>query len=114
MRFARGQQRIGLHVPGSNRDASGPTGLLQRLAAGRPYLKIVLEDDRLSIEQEHEVRVGLDPLEHPIDGIDQTGPESLEGAIPLPIPVRVRDPKTLQARPPVRGHRPAASLPEAA
>ncbi len=90
MTLAGGQERIGLDVPGSDREpARGDRGH-QLIASRRAYRQVVLNDDGLTIEEEAPVRVLLELVEHPVDGVDETGPEGFERPVPLTVPVGVR------------------------
>ena len=85
------QQRIGLYPPGTDRHAARLTRRGERGAALGPDRQVVLEHDRLPVEQEAEARILGDEIQHPVDEVHQARAEPLEGAIPLAIPVRVRD-----------------------
>ena len=66
VRLARGQERVGLHVPRA-RPRAGPTcepgdELVPPIGA---HLEVVLEHDRLTVEHEAETRVGREQIEHP-------------------------------------------------
>ena len=51
--------------------------------------QVVLDDDRLAVQQEAERGVGLGQRQQVIPEIDQPGSERLEGRVPLAVPVGV-------------------------
>ena len=57
----------------------------------RPHLEVVVDGRELPVEREHEVRLRLQQVEHAVDEPDQLQPKALEGEVPLPVPVGVRD-----------------------
>ena len=89
--LARRQEGVGLHVPGTDGDAFLPARRGQLVAAIGADGRVVLEDDGLAVELEVEAGILGDQVEHPVDGVDEPGPERLERPIPLPVPVGVRD-----------------------
>jgi hypothetical protein len=88
--FAAGQQRVGLDVPRSETHATGSTRSDELVPTTGTNLEVVLDHDRLTIEDEPSVGVLAQEVEDSVDRVDQPSAESLERAIPLAVPVRVR------------------------
>ena len=89
-RLAARNQLVGEHVP---RTRLEPPLAEQRRELGRALGadgEVVLEDDRLSVEEKALAR-GRRIVEQLVDERDEPLPEALRGVIPLAIPVRVRD-----------------------
>ena len=57
----------------------------------RPNLEVVVDDAELAVEGEDVPRVVLEQVEQAIDEPDELQPKALEGEVPLPVPVGVRD-----------------------
>jgi len=91
MGLTRRQQRVGLHVPRSDGNASGAARIAQRGAPLGTDFEIVFEHDRLPVEQKVKARISLDELQHAVDHVDEPRTERLECAVPLAIPMRVRN-----------------------
>ena len=85
VRLTRGEQGVGLHVPRSYLYASVTYGACEIVPSMRADLQVVLEDDRLAIEQEGVVGIGVQQVEDRVDGVNQTGTEGLEGLVPLAV-----------------------------
>src|SRR5262249_49895271 len=88
--LARWEERVRLHVPGPDGEASFANSALERLAASRTDREIVLDHDPLAVEQEAIPRVFLEEIENAIDRVDQASAERLERTVPLAVPVEVR------------------------
>ena len=74
-----------LHAPGGDEAGQPCLGL-------GPHLEVVVDHDRLAVEQEALVgRVGLQEVEQVVDEVDELDPVGLERRVPLPVPVRVGD-----------------------
>ena len=90
-RLAADQQLVGEHVP---RPDLEPAGREQRAQPGLvvgSHVEVVLEHDRLPVERErHERVVAFEHVEHLVERLAETQPESLERQVPLTVPVRVR------------------------
>jgi hypothetical protein len=56
-----------------------------------PNLEVVVNGRELAVERETQAFVPLELVEDVVDDVDQRDAEGLKGAIPLPVPVRVRD-----------------------
>ncbi len=56
-----------------------------------PDLQIVVHRRELPVQCEAQALVRLELLEHLVDDVDERDPEGLERAVPLPVPVRVRN-----------------------
>jgi hypothetical protein len=89
-RLAGRQQGIGLHVPGADGQPPGPHHSFELVTTTRPHREVVLDHDRLPVEQERPTRIDREQVEHAVDGVDQPRPERLERPVPLAVPVRVR------------------------
>ena len=77
--------RADLHAPGGDEAGQPFLGL-------GPHLEVVVDHDRLAVEQEALVgRVGLEEVEQVVDEVDELDPVGLERRVPLPVPVRVGD-----------------------
>jgi hypothetical protein len=63
-----------------------------------PQREIVLDRDRLSVEQEAVLRIARAEIEQCVDRIDQPRAKRLEGPIPLAVPVGVADPERAHRR----------------
>ena len=57
----------------------------------RPDLEVVVDDAELAVEGEDVPRVVLEQVEQAVDEPDELQPKALEGEVPLPVPVGVRD-----------------------
>lgn len=58
----------------------------------RTDLQVVIEDHRLAVERKGaEIRVCLEQIERLVEHLHQLDAEGLEGQVPLPVPVCVRD-----------------------
>jgi hypothetical protein len=88
-RLAADQELVGERVPGADLDLSGLNGAVNALAVLGADRQVVLDNDRLAVEEEPEGRVGLGQGQQVIPQIDQPGPEPLEWRVPLAVPVRV-------------------------
>jgi hypothetical protein len=106
VRLAVRQERVRLHVPRSDRDATGAAGFGELRAALGSHLRIVFENDGLTVEQKAKAGIRRAEVEDGVDRVDEAGAERLEGAVPLAIPMRVGDEKALHVPP----QRPAASI----
>jgi hypothetical protein len=56
-----------------------------------PDLEVVVDGRELAVEREPEPVVRLEPGEDVVDDLDERDPKGLEGPVPLPVPMRVRD-----------------------
>src|SRR5262245_38589748 len=63
----------------------------------RAERKIILEQHDLAVEHEVQVRIAVEAVEHRIDRVEQPRPVGLERAIPLAVPVKVRDEEAAHA-----------------
>src|SRR5439155_6320516 len=96
--FPGREQRVGLDVPRSDRETPRAARRLEVGAASGTDLQVVLEHDRLPVEQEAESGVVGDELEDAVDEIDETRAKGLVRPVPLAVPVRVRDEDALHVR----------------
>src|SRR5262249_62079137 len=72
-----------------------PADSLLRIGAD---LQVVVDGRELPVEREAEALVALELVEHFVDDVDERHPERLERAVPLPVPVCVRDEEDAQIR----------------
>ena len=89
--LARAQELVEQDLPRPDRQ---PPGLDQRgdaVAVLRPDLQVVVHAGQLPVEGEVVVGLALHRVEHLVEQRHQPQPEALEGLVPLPVPVRVRD-----------------------
>jgi hypothetical protein len=56
-----------------------------------PDLEVVVDGRELAVEREAQTLVPLQLVEDLVDDVDERDPEGLERAVPLPVPVGVRD-----------------------
>jgi hypothetical protein len=56
-----------------------------------PHLQVVVERRQLAVEREPVPLVLLHQVEQPVDQPDELQAEALEGEVPLPVPVGVRN-----------------------
>jgi hypothetical protein len=56
-----------------------------------PDLEVVVDGRELAVEREAQSLVPLELVEDVVDNVDERDAEGLERAVPLPVPVRVRD-----------------------
>jgi hypothetical protein len=56
-----------------------------------PDLEVVVHGGELTVEGEREVGLRFEHVEDAVDEVDELHPERLEGPIPLPVPVGVRN-----------------------
>ena len=90
MGLAVRDERVGLHIPRPDRHSALLHCASEIGAPLRAHVEVVLDHDRLPVEHETKAGVVAQQVEHTIDGVDEPAPETLECAIPLAIPVRVR------------------------
>jgi hypothetical protein len=91
VRLPARDQRIRLHVPRPDLDPSGLDVRFELGPAVRPDRDVVLEDDRLSVQQEGVLGVRRHHVEHLVHGVDEARTEGLERAVPLAVPVGRRN-----------------------
>ncbi len=91
-RLARHQPFVWQHMPGSDREPSGAHQFLDSRARMRAHFEVVVDGDGLPIEHEMAERgIALEQIEHFIDQRDEAHTELFVRAIPLAIPMRVRN-----------------------
>ena len=95
--FTARNELIGEHEPRPCFDAARLEERDERFAAFRPDGEIVLENDRLAVEQKAFARRRR-IIEQLVDERDEPLPEPLERVIPFPIPVGVGDDVDVQSR----------------
>src|SRR5215211_3465850 len=90
-RLAGDEELVHQHLPRADREpalldeATDP-----RLGLG-PNLKVVVERRHLPVEREPVALVGFHQVEQAVDEPDELQPEALEGEVPLPVPVGMRN-----------------------
>ena len=89
-RFAARNQLIREHVPRSSLETAEAKELADLRRALGAHFQVVVDDDRLSIEQEALVATRR-TVEQIVDQGDKTLLKPLERMVPLSVPVRVRD-----------------------
>ncbi len=77
------------HGPAARRPARTPAASV--VAALGAHLQVVVQHDRLTVEDEPEPGIRVELIEHRIDRVDEAAAELFEGAVPLAIPMEVRD-----------------------
>ena len=85
------KELVGQRVPGPNRDRAAGHRPVQPILRTRPDGQIVLDHDRLAVHQESERRIRLRQAEQLVPEIHQLCPKGLEGRVPFPVPVGVRN-----------------------
>src|SRR5205085_11834255 len=88
--FPAGNQLVGEDEPGTGLDPPALERVGKIRHALRPYFEIILQHDRLTVEQKARAarrRV----IEQLVDERDKSLPESFGGMVPLAIPMRVGD-----------------------
>jgi hypothetical protein len=90
-RLAVDEVLVDERLPGADRE---PPRLNERanpsLCLG-PDLEVVVDGRQLAVEREAQALVALELVEDVVDDVDERDAEGLERAVPLPVPVRVRD-----------------------
>ncbi len=90
--LGRDEELVGQDVPRAHLDAAAAQVARQPLALVGPHFQVVVEDDRLAVEVEILIgRFGVKDIEQAVDGLDELEAETLEGQVPLAVPVGVRD-----------------------
>ena len=91
-RLAADQDLVGQDVGRADLEAPGLEQRPQATLVLRPHVDVVLEHDRLPVERERgEGGVAFERVQDTVDDGAEPQPERLEGQVPLPVPVRVRD-----------------------
>jgi hypothetical protein len=85
------QEFVHQDLPGSDRQPPLADEALDPRARLRPNLQVVVDRRQLPVQGEGEVRLALEHLQDAIDELDELHAERLEGPVPLPVPVGVRD-----------------------
>ena len=89
-RLAARNQLIGEHVPRTRFQAAGTKRLAKRSNTLGPHARVVVEHDRLAVEQKALAVAGR-RVEQLVDQRDEPLAKALGGQVPLAVPVRVRD-----------------------
>jgi hypothetical protein len=95
VRLAARKERVRLHVPGARAELTAANPSFERGATFGSDLEVVVEHDCLAVEHEPEAVVRLREFEHGVDRVDEMATEVFERAVPLAIPVEVRNEKDL-------------------
>jgi hypothetical protein len=87
--FTAREQRVGLDIPRPNTEATAPTCADELVATLGTNVQVVLEHDRLPVQEEPPTRILAEQVEDAINRVDESPPETLKRPIPLAIPMRV-------------------------
>ncbi len=92
VRFGSDQEHIRQDVPGTDQDAAFLDVLAQDGFLLRAHGQVIIQNDGLAIQHEvFEMGVLLEQVEQAIDQVDEFQAEGLERAVPLTVPVGVRN-----------------------
>jgi len=90
-RLARDEELVDERLPRPDRHPALFDQAPDALLVLRAHLQVVVDRRELPVEREDEVRLRLQQVEHAVDEPDELQPKALEGEVPLPVPVGVRD-----------------------
>ena len=97
-RLAADEELVDERLPGADREAACLHERPDPILSLGPDLKVVVDRRQLPVVREAPTLVSLVQLEHLVDDVHERDAKGLERAIPLPIPVGVRDEKDGQVR----------------
>jgi hypothetical protein len=90
-RLAVDEEFVHERLPGADREASRLNERADPSLCLGPDLEVVVDGRELAVEREPQALVPLELVEEVVDDVDERDPEGLERAVPLPVPMRVRD-----------------------
>src|SRR5206468_6421416 len=90
-RLAIDEELVHERLPRPDREPAGRHERADPLLRLRPDLEVVVDRRELAVEREAQTLVALELVEHLVHDVDERHAKGLERAVPLPVPVRVRD-----------------------
>jgi hypothetical protein len=95
-RLAVDEELVHQRLPRTDREAPRPHERTNPHLRFRPDLEVVVNRCQLAIEREAQALIRFELIEHFVDDVDERDPEGLERAVPLPVPVGVRNEEDAQ------------------